>query len=321
MSDREYIDVSSTGDGREPEPVRSELNENMENYAKKTFGEKRTISVQEKLKTLSEKYNSNPPRTVIGNKLAKIRLDRLSNIVDRRILVNNRKNLERLNEYSIYSEYFNSEQTVKGIISDLMFKKEGILRQIQELRYLDPNSKGSIFSENDKIIQKNMPKGYKPAENEQQASNGEIANRIKILEDRLEEIERLLDENYLSLENNHEIYNQKISESKAELKQDLATIRPNFLKKAGTLFRNIGSFFKDKKDKFVEWRKQRKENATGELRSTIDANTGSSKKVMLSSLLTEYSLEEQNRFAKETQKELAERQDESEEKPENDKTI
>ena len=321
MDDNEYIDVSSNNDGVEPETLINGADGNIENSAKKTFGEKHTMSVQEKLKTLSEKYNSNPPKTVIGSKLAKARLDRLSNIVDRRILVNNRKNLERLNEYSIYSEYFNSEQTVKGIISDLMFKKEGILRQIQELRYLDPNSKDSIFSQSDKIIQKNMPKGYKPAENEQQASNGEITNRIKMLEDRLEEIERLLDENYLSLENNHEIYNQKISESKAELKQDLATIKPNFLKKAGTLFRNIGSFFKDKKDKFVEWRKQRKENATGELRSTIDANTGSSKKVMLSSLLTEYSLEEQNRFAKETQKELAERQGESEEKPEEDKTI
>ena len=315
MKEDDYEDISSTSDGSKPETT-SDMLKNDE--SKVTFSEKRTLSLQEKLENLRIKFAEKPPKTVIGKKLAIARLDRLSNMIDRRININNVKNIYKNTEYSLYDNYLENSQDLLASLSDLTFSKENILRQIQRLEQLDPTSKNSMFAQRQEQIEKNAPKGYKPKvkdiENQKDINNSKVGIEIQKLQKQLQIIEGEITSKNDMLDYANNSYLEDIEKNKSNFKKDLAVVKPN-------LFKRVMNFIKRKAENYRNRRAEKREKVQDKLDSTIENAEGTSQRdMMLSELASEYSQEEQAKFAAElrekmsgnTKKETPEREQEEE---------
>ena len=300
--DENGFDDFSSEETTEPE-------EEIYQEAKRTYAEKRALTIQDKLKNLSDRIKKEPPKTILGMKLAIVRLNRLQNMVDRMILKNNTKVLAQQKTYNAYDTYSKKQYGIMDKISDLEFERENILRQLRNLEHLDPSNDNSIFTENKKKITKNMPKGYKqkePVETTRKPST-KVSIAIQQLEEQLAGLEKEIENNNRQLMENDKEYSMRIAEIENDSKKDLAIIQPN-------IFKRISKFFKDKINKFNQWRKQRKEKATEELHQRVEATEGSSKReILLSKVDSGMSLEKQNRIAQDLKKELEERAGEQQE--------
>lgn len=296
MEDME--DIYSNHDGSEPERISSELEK--DNEPEVTFSEKRTLSLQDKLLNLREKVSENPPKTVIGRKLATARLNRLSNMVDKRILKNNIKSMAKSEEYATADAYNKSQQVLMEEISDLSLDREDILRELRRLDRFDPNSSKSMFAKQQKKMAKNMPKGYKYKTNEN--TNTRVIEQQRQLRARIEEIEKEIAKRQELMEKNDEKYKGYRAEIKASKKESLAVV------KSPNIFKRIKNFFNKKVEQFKAWREEQR-NKTGEELSNAVANTekSSKRKIFLESNASNISLEDQAKYSQEIQEELEER--------------
>ena len=267
--------------------------------------EKTTKRLQEKLEKLAEEIEKNPPETIIGKKLMNLKLNLLKNMIDRRILINNARISEQLGEFSSYKEYAGEQDRLMSTISSLEYKKMNLLKRLENLEKIIPGGKNSIFEENKKRLNKNMPKGYRDDsevsqdKSEESQDNPQVTAEINSLKKELEGIEKELEEKNAALETSHGEYERAIKEKKAELKKDLAVIKPK-------LFERIKKFFNEKINQFKEWRQQRIEEADKNLKGAMDEAKETSGKNGLREELAKQmeenpnmTLEAQARFAKE----------------------
>lgn len=300
-----YKDIYSTSDGSKPETVASEL-EN-DNEPKVNSSEKRTLRLQEKLEKLRNKFEEKPPKSVFGKKLAVARLDRLSNMVDKRININNVKNISKSTEYSLYDQYLESSQDLLASLSDLTFSKENILRQIQRLEQLDSTGKNSMFAQRQEQIQKNTPKGYKPKESHKQLNNNnsKVALEIKKMQQELKLIEDEITAKNEMLDIKNERYLEDVEKTKESLKNELAVVKPS-------IFKRFKDFIKRKAENYRNKRAEKREKAQESLDSSMKTAEGTSKReVMISSLAGDYTLEEQAKYSAELQEKLSKKKEES----------
>lgn len=304
-TEKEWEDVWSNDPEKEPE-----IEEDQEK-PKMTFSEKRAMSVQDKLKDLREKISENPPKTILGKKLAVTRLNRLQNMVDKRILKNNIKTMAKSQEYSIADEYNESQQSLMDEISDLSLDREELLRELRRVERFDPRSSKSIFASQQKKMAKNMPKGYKYKTNEN--TNTRVIEQQRQLRDRIEEIEKEIAKRQELMEKNDEKYKGYRAEIKASKKESLAVV------KSPNIFKRIKAFFDKKVEQFNAWREE-KRSKTGEELSNAVANTekSSMRKMFLESNASNISLEDQAKHSQEIQEKF-EGRDNNEKTQENDR--
>lgn len=278
------------------EQSESELEEGQEK-PKMTFSEKRAISVQDKLKNLREKVSENPPKTILGKKLVIARLNRLQNMVDKRILKNNIKSMAKSEEYAMADTYNKSQQSWMDEISNLSLDREDILRELRRLDRFDPNSSKSIFAERQEKMAKNMPKGYKATRNEN--SNARVVEQKRQLENKLREIDEKIEEYYNEMRKNDESYEKKRVEIKENKKESLAIV------KSPNIFKRIKNFFNKKVEQFKVWKEEQRNKAGEELTDVVANTEKSSKREMLfDSIAVDIPLEEQARYSQEIQEEL-----------------
>ena len=270
-----------------------------EKARKETRDEKKFNRLKTKLENLRIKLEANPPKSIIGKKLAMARLNRLSNMVDKLHLKNSLIQLSKIDEKENYKRYYNAQQSIMEDISDLEYERESVLRSIDRLYRYIPSGRKSMFAEQQKTVAKNMPKGYKLKSNENVQDKTNARKQMQQLEARLEEIEREIEEKENTLESNDEIYKAYKEELKEELKSDLAMVSPN-------IFTRVKNFFVSKIEQFRAWREQRKEKANQDFSEALKNSETSSlrESVKVDSLTPEAQAE----YAKKIQEELKNKQ-------------
>lgn len=309
-TEQEFEDVWSNGKPEE-QSEESELEEDQEK-PKMTFSEKRAMSAQDKLRDLREKISENSPKTILGKKLAMARLNRLQNMVDKRILKNNIKAMAKSDEYSMADKYNESQQSLMDEISDLSLDREDIIRELRRLDRFDPNSNKSIFAEQQKKMAKSMPKGYKATRSEN--SNARVIDQKRQLENKLREIDQKIENIDNMMRKNDELYKDNIAEIKANKKESLAVV------KSPNIFKRIKDFFNKKVEQFKAWREDQRNKAGEELSDTVANTEKSSKREMfLKSNASNISLEEQAKYSQEIQEELEAREANNDKTQENDR--
>ena len=304
-------DVWSSSENENQQEEEKPEKESDKTNPKMTFSEKRTISIQEKLKELREKISENPPKTLLGKKIANAKLTRLQSIVDKRILKNNIKTIYESKQYNQAERYYNAQQGHMDRISDLSLEKEDILRELGRLDRFDPNSRKSEFAKQQKKIAKQMPKGYKATRSGN--SNAKVVDKKRELLQRLNKIEEELELRNKLIKENDEIMKNNKAELKADKKQDLAMVR-----KTG-IFAKIKSFFKQKVEQFKEWRENKNTQASQKLSDTLEnTKESTAREMFLKSNASNISLEDQKQYSQQIQEQLNEREANNDKQKEED---
>lgn len=306
----EEIDLTEYKEIELEEDKETELEEDKD--PKMTFSEKRAMSAQDKLKNLREKVSENPPKTTLGRKLAVARLNRLQNMVDKRILKNNAKAQAKKEEYAMADAYNKTQQNVINKISDLSLEREDILRELRGLDRFDPNSSKSMFAKQQKKMAKSMPKGYKATRNEN--NNAKVIDRKRSLESKLKIIDQEIEGYENTMASNDKAYKNNRAEIKADKKKNLAVI------KSPNIFKRIKNFFNKKVEQFRTWKKEQRDKAGKELSDKV-ANTeeSSMREMFLESNASNISLEDQAKYSQMIQEKLEAREANNEKIQENDK--
>lgn len=257
---------------------------------KKSHVEKKTLSMREKLLSLKEQLKNNPPKSMLGKKLAMARINRLENMMNRQIAklaqkrnIEAKKGIASEKEIEEYEAYVQRDEAIRDEIGKVSLSKEEIIRKISILKGYDPSTNKYIYSEDDNRINKNAPKGYQPKVKEE--SNNDEYNILYI---QLEEIENSIRELKDAQNKNHEQYEEARNLRKEAMKKDLAVVKPN-------IFKRIKAFIQDKKEKFNNWIQEKRTETENKYNATVSKVEKNDVKrdEMLGSLHSGLSLEEQ----------------------------
>lgn len=277
----EYIDNSTD---------KKEIDEQETLKPKVKLSEQHVLSAQEKLTKLREKFKENPPKTLLGKKIAITKLNRLKANIDRAIIKNNLKILSERGLYSKYESYAETLNVLEEQIANLEADTKRMETEVKRLDNLDPLSKKSIFAKDNKRVRKNMPKGYKANVGEK---DGEEDKRLE-LNKAVQENKKLIDDKKALITELHKTYEIQKAKEKKNLKKDLVVVKPN-------IFKKIGKFLKEKRQQFNEWRVRKNGESQLKLEEMVKESEGSTKrKMMFEDLSSGYTQEEQNTFARET---------------------
>lgn len=266
-----YEDVWSNGNGP-VDPVRQEASEreNVAGKSKVSFGEKIAMSAQNKLIKLREKFSEKPPKTAIGKMLANARINRLSNMVERRILknkINNIKSTYKAKEDNKNKEYLANKDGMTNRMSRLGLEKENLLREADALRNQTPQnvSQATIMGQqgNNQTTSQTNPSANSQANEAVEKRKQEIVERLK----RIEEEERKGKE-YLN--NLDKEFKDEKEDIRKEFKKEMALAKPSMRER-------MKAFFDKKIAEFKAWREEKRNKADEKLSATI-ANTENSTK-------------------------------------------
>jgi len=237
--------------------------------------EKRVSATQDKLLKLQEKVNNNPPKTLIGKQLLLTRINRLSNVVDRKLLKIEAKNAAQIDSDHATDDYRDNTLSTMEEIAKVLLEKEDIEREIRDLERLDPRT-GSEFKKMRRDMERNTPRGYVPREERIGASQDEsntveyvkpekesvIGERIAALRTRQEELEieeATLRENIDLIK---EKYQEEIRSIKEQKKENLALVATHPVR---DMVANTRGFFQGVGERFNKWNEERKEKKAEKL--------------------------------------------------------